>query len=332
MTHKPIIVVGCPRSGTTLLQVMLHAHPRIAIPPETRFLLDAYRRRREFGDLRDADSRRGLARWIVEGKGTRFGDLGLDPQQTIDEITDGPPTLGSALGIVFRAYARRFGKVRWGDKRPSYYQYVPDLLRLFPDAQFIHVVRDGRDCVGSLKQMPWYHADSYHAMATWAEAIDYGREHSRSLGPERFHEVRYERLIADPEGELTALCGFLGEEFHPAMCRPQETAGMAVPERKTWHGNTHRDVSAVSTGAWKGRLEPWEVRLSETVLKSRFQRNGYELTGTPRAEASRIVHYTKVAAQRRIIQRKRRIRDRWNRMHDPDPGLAARLDDVPEAP
>jgi sulfotransferase family protein len=72
-------VVGCPRSGTTLLQLMLHAHHRIALPPETRFVLPAYERRLSFGDLREPDNRAGLARWITGREETRFHELGVAP-------------------------------------------------------------------------------------------------------------------------------------------------------------------------------------------------------------------------------------------------------------
>src|SRR5215471_17881514 len=95
---RPIFVLGCPRSGTTLLQLMLHAHPRIAIPPETRFVLTSYQARNSFGDLRDAASRRALASSIVGERSTLFYDLGLDADDVLDEIVAGPPTLGSALG------------------------------------------------------------------------------------------------------------------------------------------------------------------------------------------------------------------------------------------
>ena len=142
---RPIIVVGCPRSGTTMLQLMLHAHPRIAIPPETRFTLAVYGERRDFGDLEVEANRRALARRIVDRRDTRFCDLGLDAEDIVERIAAGPGTLGSALGTVFQRYAARFGKPRWGDKRPAYLHNVDILLRLFPDAQFINIVRDGRD-------------------------------------------------------------------------------------------------------------------------------------------------------------------------------------------
>ena len=172
---RPIFVLGCPRSGTTLLQLMLHAHPRIAIPPETRFVLTTYEARNGFGDVRKEQNRRALAASIVRERQTLFYDLGLDADEVFDEIVEGPPTLGSAIGIVFRAYARRFDKPRWGDKRPGYYQQIPGLLRMFPDAQIVHLIRDGRDCVASLLTMPWFKQDIYAAICSWVEAIDSGR-------------------------------------------------------------------------------------------------------------------------------------------------------------
>src|SRR3954467_7175876 len=154
-TDRPIFVVGCPRSGTTLLQLMLHAHPRIAIPPENRFVLPAYYARHRFGDLRIKENRRQLARFITAPRGTKFRDLGLDRRATRKAIVSGPPTVGSALGIVLREYARRFDSPRWGDKRPAYYERLDVILRLFPDAHIVHLVRDPRDSIGSLKAVSW---------------------------------------------------------------------------------------------------------------------------------------------------------------------------------
>src|SRR5690606_13260697 len=71
-SDRPIFVIGCPRSGTTMLQLMLHSHPRIAVPPETRFVVPAYFSRRMYGDMRLAENRRRLATWIATGKNTKF--------------------------------------------------------------------------------------------------------------------------------------------------------------------------------------------------------------------------------------------------------------------
>ncbi|MEJ3749871.1 sulfotransferase [Actinomycetes bacterium KLBMP 9797] len=304
-THRPVIVCGCPRSGTTLLQLMLHAHPRLAIPPETRFVLEAYRHRRAFGDLDAPDRRRALAGWIVDRPETRFADLGLDADEVRAAIVAGPGTLGSALGAVFQAYARRFGKPRWGDKRPAYVTNVAVLARLFPDAQFVHIVRDGRDCVASLKRMPWHRGGVYQGVAAWARAVDHGRWAARVLGPSAYHELRYESLVANPEKELRALCGYLGEEFDPAMCDPAAQASVAVPGYKTWHARTHGAVGADRVGRWAGALEPWELGLCEAVLGDRLRACGYELAGAPPPPLAHRLRYARVAARHQLGPAKR---------------------------
>jgi hypothetical protein len=321
-SDRPIFVVGCPRSGTTLLQLMLHAHPRIAIPPETRFLLPVYESRCDFGDLRETANRRELARCIVEPKETKFADLGLDPEEVAAEIAAGPPTVGSALGIVFRAYARRFGRVRWGDKRPSYFRRLDVLLRMFPDAQIVNLIRDGRDCVASLKEMPWYTLDTFHAVSTWTEAIDAGRRAARRLGPGSYHEMSYERLVADPQTELGGLCAFLGEEYHPAMARPQHMAKVAVPAHKNWHARTYDSVDSGRVGSWAQRLEPWEIALCESVMGARLADKGYEGTGAPRPSAAHLARYLRISTRRRLAVRRDIGVDRMRRWREPNPVAA----------
>ena len=272
-TDRPILVVGCPRSGTTMLQLMLHAHGRIALPPENRFVLPAYRHRHTFGDLRDPQRRLGLARWIV---GTpQFGDLGLTGDRVIDAVIGAPPTLGSAVGTVFRLYAARFGKPRWGDKRPAYLRHLPALLRMFPDAQVVTIMRDGRDCVASLKEAPWSSSSFPDLIDAWARSADAARRAARVYGPDVFHLLRYEDLVADPETHLRTLCRFLGEDYDPAMARPDQLAPVAVPGYKTWHHRTHRTVTTDRVRSWRQRLTPAEVERCEAVLGPRLARFGY---------------------------------------------------------
>ncbi|WP_378288243.1 sulfotransferase family protein [Actinomadura rugatobispora] len=319
-SDRPVFVIGCPRSGTTLLQLMLHSHPRIAIPAENRFLLAAYTARCEFGDLEDRDNRLALAEWITGREAGRFGDLGLDAAAVTEEIVEGPPTLGSALGIVFRAYARRFGRQRWGDKRPGHVRYAGTLLRLFPDAQFVHLIRDGRDCVASLKEMPWFRKDVYHAVAMWREAIDAGRGLAAWLGPDAYYELQYERLVADPVEELASLCEFLGEDFHPAMIEPQDPAPWVVPSQKVWHDLTLSPVGTARVGAWAGRLEPWEAGLAEAAFGERLAEYGYEPGDEAcRPSARQFATFTKISAHRRLAHRKADLQERRRRRREPNP-------------
>ncbi|WP_433333036.1 sulfotransferase family protein [Spirillospora sp. CA-294931] len=316
---RPIFVIGCPRSGTTLLQLMLHSHRRIAIPAETRFLLPAYTARGQFGDLRDTGNRRALAEWITGRKETKFRDLGLDAERVNRAIVDGPPSLGSAVGAVFRAYADRFDKPRWGDKRPSYTKHVGKLVRMFPDAQFVHLVRDGRDCVASLQEMPWYKHDVYHAISVWREAIDDGRRLAARLGPDAYYELQYERLVANPMDELTRLCEYLGEDYDPAMTEPQDIARRTVPRQKRWHERTRTAVNAGRVGSWSCRLQPWEIGLAESAFGDRLAEYGYETSDAPRPSTAQLARLAKTATHRRMAFRKAELRERWQRRHEPNP-------------
>ncbi len=320
-SDRPIIVLGCPRSGTTMLQVMLHSHRRIAIPPENRFVLPAYRQRLRFGDLEERRNRRALARFIVRPRRHKFRDFGLERRETIREIVQGPPTVGSALGIVLRAYAERFDRPRWGDKRPGYHNYIGFIMRLFPDAQIVHALRDPRDCVASLKRMPWWRLSSYHSVAAWAEAVDHLDEAARRW-PGVVTQVRYERLVGDPETELRALCAALGEEYDPAMAEPERVAALAVPERKHWHSDTRVSPSAKNIGRWRAELEPWEAALCETVLAGRMARLGYEVTGAGRPRPDHLARYAQVHASRTLLRRTRLLRDRWEQRREPNPVAA----------
>ncbi|WP_184957962.1 sulfotransferase family protein [Nonomuraea endophytica] len=322
MSDRPIFVIGCPRSGTTMLQLMLHSHPRIAVPPETRFLVPAYYRRRIFGDLRVASARQALAQWIATDKNTKFRELKIDKDEYVQESADGPGSLGSVIGTAFRMYADRFGKARWGDKRPSYVKQVDLLLRLFPDAQFVHLIRDGRDCVSSLKEMPWYTLDSFHAVSTWAEAMDAGAKLRKSMPEDSYYELRYEDLTEDPTTEMKKLCHFLEEDFDQAMLSPREAAQVAVPVHKVWHSNTHGEVTKSRVGSWSTRLEDWEIALCEQVLGERLEAMGYELSGTEKAAKEHVLAFQKTMQKRRASRMRKGMRDRINRLREPSPVAA----------
>ena len=303
-SDRPIFVVGCPRSGTTMLSLMIHAHPRLAMPPESRFLIKTWRKREKYGDLSTPEQRLALAKSCVR-TGSKVRDLGLDPDETLRAILEAPPTLGSAFGTVFKMFADKHGAARWGDKRPAYYQEVDVLLRLFPDAQIVHIVRDGRANVASLKKMPWWPYDSIGSMASWSQAEFCSQRNAKRLPADVFHVIRYESLVADPEPVLRELCAFLQEDFVPAMLEPSEVRSV-VPEKKTWHVNLKQSVNTDRVESWRKGLEPWELGLMETVLRRKLRRWDYTLSGDGARPSPKLVaRYAKDAFERRSAMRKR---------------------------
>jgi hypothetical protein len=316
---RPIFLVGCPRSGTTLLSAILHAHPRIAMPPETRFLLPAYRARLEFGDLADRANRRRLAKRMT-GKGTKFRDLGLERATVIRRIVAGPPTVGSAAGTIWREFAHSRGKARWGEKRPAYWRDMDVILRLFPDAQVIHLVRDGRACVASLKNVPWWESGAIGGMAAWTLADRELRRTGQRLPADSYHRLRYEDLLAEPRRELVALCDFLGEPFAEAMLDHAAAAQDIVPDRKSWHVRTKGDLDLARIEAWRTALDLRELGLFEAVAGRAMQANGYELSGAGvRPTALDIARYHRARSYSATLMYKARLRDAWLRRRHPQP-------------
>ncbi|MGH3342413.1 MAG: sulfotransferase family protein [Carbonactinosporaceae bacterium] len=323
MPDRPIFIVGCPRSGTTLLQLMLHAHPRIAIPPETRFVVQAYRGRHQFGELSAVENRRELANWLV--KRPMFKDLGLDREDVRRAVWAAPPTLGSAVGTLLAMYAARHDSVRWGDKRPGYWSDIDVLLRLFPDAQLVHIVRDARACVASLKRMRWWEGGVPAAIVVWLLAVWHCRRDTRRLPGGSFHELRYEDLVADPEAELRRLCDFLDEEFFPAMLEPHKVAEYAVPTWKTWHTRTADAVDTATVESWREGLEPEELALVEFVAGGRLKANGYRLSGAGgRPPAGLLLRFLRECVRREGYLRKKRLQD-WRMRRDERTPVAALL-------
>ena len=313
-SNRPIFIFGCPRSGTTLLSLMLHSHSRIAIPPETRFLMPVYRRRAEFGDLTVRENRRALALFILRTPGMNFRHLGLPRPPLRRQIVQGAPTVGSALGTVYRSYAARFGKERWGDKRPTYFRNVDAIRTLFPDAQFIHLIRDGRDCVASMKQMSWWRQDSIDAMVIWTHSVDCGRRAARRLPADTFYAVHYEHLVTDPRGQLMALCDFLGEDFEESMLESHRVAAPELPERQRteWHANTAKPVNADAIGGYADGLEQWELRLFEYVAGGRLRRLGYDAPERPPLpRLTALARYGQKLLWLRLRTRALIVQDRW---------------------
>ncbi|HEX4697929.1 MAG TPA: sulfotransferase [Actinomycetes bacterium] len=306
----PVFVVGCPRSGTTLLTLMLSSHSRLSIPPETRFLLPVFRGVGSFGDLQQIPNRRRLARAVVRPRGTKFRHLRLDPERVKKEIVAGRPTIGAALSTPYRIYADERGKARWGDKRPTYFRNIALIRALFPDAQVVHVVRDPRDCVASLRRMHWWRHGTVGALATWVHAVDCARRAERRLPAGSYVQLRYEDLVAEPRSELVRLCRFLGEDFEEAMLAPQsEAERLPARQRENWHGETRESVGTQRIGRYAELLAPDEVALVEAVAGSRMRRLGYAMPGRASASTKARLRVAGTLASMRLRTRVLAARD-----------------------
>lgn len=208
------VIVGCPRSGTSLLAVMLDSHSRMAMPPETSFI-------RHIGKLAGAGDalRLNFFRLVTFDKlgVSAWSDCGLDAATFWQRLLAVRPfTLTGGLRAFYALYAERSGKARCGDKTPAYVKLIPEIEALLPEAHFIHLIRDPRPTVLSWRGT-WFapSKDAATLAVKWAEHVNAGRAAARVV--RHYLEVRYEDLVLAPEATLRAVCHFIDLDYEPAM-------------------------------------------------------------------------------------------------------------------
>jgi hypothetical protein len=210
---SPILILGINRSGTTLLSMMLDAHSRIAIPHESHFFVSYYQGRASLNFSDEAGRREVVARILAEPFVRSWDRPVTAAEVDLSRCHD----LASTIDEVYRVYARHFGKDIWGDKTPAYVTDIHVLNALFPDARFVHLIRDGRDVALSIIKQPWGPSDFLSAVRTWAETVRWARKMLRMLPDDRHIELRFEDLVSDPQTQLERLTHFFGVDFEPGM-------------------------------------------------------------------------------------------------------------------
>ena len=264
-------VVGSPRSGTTLVRLMMHAHPALAMFPESRFVTRYARHRRRYESADGFDSARFADDVLGHEKASQWK---LDAELVRARLTsDAPADLPGAVRSVFSAFADQHGKARYGDKTPTYVMDVLLLKVLFPEARFIHVIRDGRNTAMSLVENPFGPKTIGHGVAYWLTRVEAAREASLVLPPGSYFEYRHEDLVEDPEAMLRRICDHIELPYDDAMLRYHEDQ-----RESEYYGNrnTHRPPTK-GLRDWKGSLPVEELRVAEIIAGDMLATLGYEL-------------------------------------------------------
>jgi hypothetical protein len=196
-------------------------------------------------------------------------------------VAENPADFADVIRGVFSAYARSRGKARWGDKTPDYVLHIGELARLFPDARFIHVVRDGREVAAACAEYGWV-PSAVSGAYFWRQRVARGTRSGRRLGPDRYLMVQLEQLIAGPEAALTRICEFLGERYESAMLEYPATVESRYPSHVT--RREHRHLAHPPTAGlrdWRAGLSPRHQGLVEVACGRWLGRFGYPLVRLP---------------------------------------------------
>jgi hypothetical protein len=265
-----------------MLRVILDRSPGLAIPDETFFVPQlAHRHAPTVEPAELLDDLRRLPRLAAWGVPLDDFAARLRPGMTT----------GEALSGVYSAYAAKHGKPRWGDKTPMYMRHLGLIERLFPDAQYVHLVRDGRDAALAFLDMPagvvtktWAHPRSPAGFACeWRTEVTRARDLGRRLGPSRYHELRYEDLVEDTRGVVQAICDFAGIPFEDQML---EFAGAVDVSAKPHH---QRLLQPPTRGVrdWRTQMSANDVAGFEAIAGGLLRELGYETRGVDRQDGAR---------------------------------------------
>lgn len=263
----PFFIVGSARSGTTLLRLMLNAHPAVTVPPESRFIVELH----TGASVVDASS---FLDRLDTHKQFLAWDLPIDAVAHEIGPVDRLP-YSEAIAAAYSAYAHVQGKTRWGDKTPRYVERIPLIASLFPDSLFVHLVRDGRDVALSYADVPFGPKTVGSAARLWAKRVRAGIEHGRPLGDERYLELHYENMVDDAEGRAKLLCDFLHLDFDPGMLDYTERARSAVLDRAR-HYNPHvLDKPIKRTRSWEEDMAEDHIEMFEAIAGDVLTHLGY---------------------------------------------------------
>lgn len=275
MKITPFFIVGIGRSGTTLLRLMFHNHPNIAVPYESHFITDYYNNLDTYGDLTVDENLDKLLNDILQEDLLSQWDHVFDADRIKSTISE--PSLEEIFNAIYSDYATGKGKARWADKS-DYLPRMHLINTIFPNAKFIHIIRDGRDVANSVLKLPWGPKDLIGAAEWWNEYIRLGCSVGAVLGKDKYTEVKYEELVQEPERELRRLCEFVGEEFDERMLNYHQSSNVAIPEsRKTQHHNSNEPPKKSRTFAWKKEMSSTDVDLFSDYAKHSLKAVGYEV-------------------------------------------------------
>lgn len=299
-SNRPIFIIGHPRSGTTLLRDLLRSHPNITFPDESHFIPTYYR---AYGDPTSERAARRLGAKLLTLIWVRRWELTIDPGYFAD-----CRTFRNVVLRLYEAWTNQEGKPRWGDKTPQYVSEIPTLRKIFPEAKFIHVIRDGRDVALSWVKYPHAEYNVFSVAENWKRLVTKGRSAGAKLSDDEYLELHYERLISQTEEIMRRVCDFLNESYTSAVLLPHRLPARLLPNvfgQRSTPDVSRAEIVSANSQKWKSKMSRNQCILFESIAGDVLADLGYETAGVTRIPslAERVwwrCHSRAIAATRRL--------------------------------
>lgn len=304
--RNPVFLVGCPRSGTTLLQRMLDAHDSMAIASETHFVRRFWLKRENYGDLATDENYKRLLEDVVGMP--EFAEMGVDDESFRNRARAAERTYAAVFAALLETFAEQHGVPFIGEKTPNHLLHMLTLERFFPDAKYIHIVRDPRAVVNSWRNVPWSTGNVVGDAFVWRRYMLV----ARLCPPRRSNSlmvIRFEDLVLRPEPTLTDVCRFIGISFQPGMCAFHDKREIAINlSREPWKARANQPLDANRLGRWRDELSRLDIALIESVAGREMHKYEYtSICGRFSAVMLKLPVWS-----REIIRRLFRRVFRWN--------------------
>ena len=285
----PVFIIANPRSGSSMLRLMLTCHRELHVPPECGFVMwlrDAY------GDWSEASFDRLDAFLDALYQARKFETWEV-PRGELRSylLNEARPNSYSALtASVYEFHARQQGKapIRWGDKNNYYLNHIPEIRSLFPDCLFLHIVRDARDVACSYRELsereligpyaPELPARVEESASDWQTNVVTIEQSFQSLSRDDVYRVHFEDLVQDTEASLQQICAFLGVDFDPAMLAFHETNNEESLEPEAtlqWKRRTLEPLDESRVGRYQSELTAHQITTVERIAREGLLLYGY---------------------------------------------------------
>ena len=272
---SPIFVVGAGRSGTTLLQLMLNAHPQIAIAGELGFFDEILLLRSKIPDLDTPETIDQL--FALLPSVDRYKYLteaeAVFPAARARLKADPAPSYEKLYRYILESYATLRGARRFGEKTPGNIRHLEALVSIFPNCRVVHVVRDPRSNVASRRKLPMLSKDVITNTIKWDVdiycGISFMQKHKQN-----YFEINYEKLVLEPAITLKQVCQFLDETFDDRMLEYYRSSEEYIKD-EPWKNGTQKPVYRSSIETWRNELSEGQIYLIESIAGRQMARYGY---------------------------------------------------------
>jgi hypothetical protein len=273
----PIFIVGMPRSGTTLLSAMLNAHGQVSISPETHYFGKYWRKCQRRNCLASRRKFEAYLDYCLNGEEIQnFGFTAQEIEDIKNVILSSSFSHRTILKTILSFYAARNGKTRYGEKTPTHIQYVQQILNLFPESQIVQIIRDPRDVVLSLREVPWGRGNIVDNLRQWKQCVSVIHRLEGLKGS--YHELRYEDLLNRPDTTLQTLCRFLNIGFEDAMLEYNKHAKQNFNlTLEPWKAKAGEPIDISNQLKWKTDMSQLEQKLVVFYASTELDEKGYEL-------------------------------------------------------